>query len=315
MEGTHVLDHWKNLAALLLGAALLAGCGGTSAESASGSGSAAAEETRSVKHAMGTAEVPAHPERVVVLDTGELDDVLALGVKPVGAVRVDVSKDYLSYLGDQTDGIEMVGTIEQPNLEAIAALQPDLILSSTVRHEAIYDQLEAIAPTVLAPDLGDTWKQNFRLYADALNKEQQADRMIEEFEQRAAQIGEDLPEDTTVSLVRFLPGEIRLYSDRSFHGTILEDMGVEVPEPARGEDTYLALSPEQITKADSDAVFVSTYGPEQDTAKAKVVGGPLWRTLDAVRSGHVYSINDDLVSGIGIQAAQVTLDLLEQRLG
>jgi iron complex transport system substrate-binding protein len=306
-----VLTTWTRVCALLMSALLLAACGSGSAEPAEEADSA---QTRTVKHAMGTAEVPVHPKRVVVLDTGELDDTLALGVKPVGAVRIDVSQDFLSYLGDQTDGIEMVGSIAEPNLEAIAALEPDLILSSTVRHEAIYDQLQAIAPTVLAPDLGDTWKQNFRLYADALNKKQQAEQMIAEYEQRAAELGRELPKDATVGIVRFLPGQIRLYSDLSFHGTILADMGVDVPAPARGEDTFLELSPEQVTKADSDQLYVSTYGPEQDTDKATVTTGPLWNTLDAVKQGNVHPLDDDLLSGIGIQAAQQTLDQFEREL-
>lgn len=309
-----MLHTWKRVGALVAGAVMLAACGGNAAESSGGTGGSGGTETRTVKHAMGTAEVPVDPQRVVVLDTGELDDVLALGVKPVGAVRVDVAQDFLSYLGDQTKGIKMVGSIAEPNLEAIAALQPDLILSSTVRHEAIYDQLSSIAPTVLAPDLGDTWKDNFRLYADALNKKQQAEKMISDFEQRAAKIGEQVPHGTTLSLVRFLPDEIRLYSDRSFHGTILTDMGIEVPKPARGEDTFLALSPEQVTQAEADHVFVSTYGPVQDTQRAQVTGGPLWKTLGAVKRGEVHQISDDLVSGIGIQAAQQSLDLFEQHL-
>jgi iron complex transport system substrate-binding protein len=272
-------------------------------------------ETRAVEHAMGTAQVPTDPQRVVVLDTGELDDALALGVKPVGAVRIDVSTDFLSYLGDQTDGIEMVGSISEPNLEKIAALNPDLILSSTVRHEAIYEQLNAIAPTVLAPDLGDTWKENFRLYAEALGKAEEAEQMLADFEERAAALGEDLGTGKTLSIVRFLPGQIRLYSDKSFTGTILTDMGLEVPPAAAGADTFAELSPEQVTKAEADYLYVSTYGPVEDTDQDAVVGGPLWQTLDAVQADEVHELNDDLLSGIGIQAAEQILSQFEEDLG
>jgi iron complex transport system substrate-binding protein len=299
------------IGALLSATALLAACGSTAADES------AAEEpsTRTVEHAMGTAEVPVDPQRVVVLDTGELDDALALGVKPVGAVRIDVSTDFLSYLGDQTEGIEMVGTISEPNLEKIAALEPDLILSSTVRHEAIYEQLNAIAPTVLAPDLGDTWKENFRLYADALNKADEAEEMLADFEERAAALGERIGTGKTLSIVRFLPGQIRLYSDKSFSGVILTDMGLKVPEAAVGADTYAELSPEQVTKAEADYLYVSTYGPEEDTDQQTVMGGPLWKTLSAVEAGQVHRLNDDLMSGIGIQAADQILSQFEEELG
>lgn len=301
--------HALTLTVTVAAAALLASCGEPSSSEES---SAAA--TRQVEHAMGVAEVPADPERVVVLDTGELDDALALGATPVGAVTVDVSTDFLSYLEGQTDGIETVGTISEPNLEKIAALDPDLILSSTVRHEELYDELEAIAPTVLAPDLGDTWKDNFRLYAEALGKSDEAEKMLADFESQARKTGELIGTGSTVSLVRFLPGQIRLYSDQSFSGTILTDMGLEVPASAVGEDTYLELSPEQVTEAEADFVYVSTYGPVNDTDQAKVVGGPLWQRIAAVRAGEVHELDDDLVSGIGIQAAQQILGQLGNEL-
>lgn len=309
MKGNHVRKHLSGVAAMLAAALVLTACGGSS------SGEEAAAETREVKHAKGVAEVPVAPKRVVVLDTGELDDALALGVKPVGAVRVDVATDFLSYLGDQTEGIEEVGTISEPNLEKIAALDPDLILSSTVRHEAIYEQLNAIAPTVLAPDLGDTWKDNFLLYADALNKTDEAKKMLADYESDAAALGKTVGTGKTLSIVRFLPGQIRLYSDKSFSGVILDDMGLTVPEQAVGEDTYLEISPEQVTTAQADHLYVSTYGPEGDTDKAKVLGGPLWQRIPAVESGQVHDINDDLLSGIGIQAAQQILAQFEKELG
>ena len=302
--------HLTQLGVVIAATTLLAACGNTSAGN-----EAEKPATRKVEHAMGVAEVPADPERVVVLDTGELDDTLALGVKPVGAVKIDVSTDFLSYLGDQTEGIEPVGTISEPNLEKIAALEPDLILSSTVRHEAIYGQLNAIAPTVLAPDLGDTWKDNFRLYAEALNKSDEAEQMFEDFETQAAELGEKIGEGKSLSVVRFLPGQIRLYSDKSFSGVVLTDIGLTVPEPAVGEETFLELSPEQVTKAEADYVYVSTYGPVDDTDQAKVTGGPLWKTIPTVKSGSVFHLNDDLISGIGIQAAQEILDQFEKELG
>ena len=116
-------------------AVALTGCGGTG-EVADAEASVATEAAfpRTVEHAMGATDIPARPERVVVLDTGELDSVLSLGVTPVGAVTTAVSQAFLSYLAEGAADVEVVGTIAEPNLEAIAALQPDLILSNKVRH-------------------------------------------------------------------------------------------------------------------------------------------------------------------------------------
>ncbi|HEX8767461.1 MAG TPA: ABC transporter substrate-binding protein, partial [Jatrophihabitans sp.] len=122
---------------------------------------------------MGSTEITGKPERVVVLDTGELDSVLALGVTPVGAVRADATTGLQSYLGERTQNVKMVGTINDPNLEEIAALQPDLILSNKVRHERLYDKLSDIAPTVFAEKVGAVWKDNFALAAEALGREEE----------------------------------------------------------------------------------------------------------------------------------------------
>lgn len=135
--------HLRSLAIALLTAAALSGCGSSTED---GAGPALEEERaleekadgagpRLVEHVMGTTEVPADPERVVVLDTPHLDTALSLGVTPVGSVQSDVAEGLPAYLGGRTEGIEIVGTIEEPDLEAISALDPDLILSSSVRHE------------------------------------------------------------------------------------------------------------------------------------------------------------------------------------
>jgi iron complex transport system substrate-binding protein len=101
---------------------------------------------------MGEAETEGTPGRVVVLDTGELDSAMSLGVTPVGAVEGLGLPSYLEGTGE----IENVGTIEEPTLEKIATLEPDLILSSKFRHEPIYDQLSQIAPTVFTKTPGVT---------------------------------------------------------------------------------------------------------------------------------------------------------------
>ena len=79
---------------------------------------------------MGDVKVPEAPRRVVVLDTAELDSAITLGVRPVGATHVEAESGFLDYLPkDKVSGIKDVGEMMNPNLEAIAALEPDLILT------------------------------------------------------------------------------------------------------------------------------------------------------------------------------------------
>ena len=311
---------------------LLAACGGSGSaggapsasplavSSVAPAGAEASAGTRTVEHAMGTTEVPADVERVVVLDTGELDAVVSLGVTPVGAVTTDVSTSLVQYLEPELADVEPVGTIGEPNLEAIAELRPDLILSNTVRHEDIYDQLSAIAPTVMAPDVGDTWKETLLLAGDALGETEQAEALLAEYEERAAAVGESVtegdPAGLEVSVVRFLPGQIRAYGEASFIGTVLADAGFARPEQQQVDDTFVEVSPEQLGGADADVVFTTVYGEPADTGVGEVTAGPVWANLAAVQRGDVHEVSDDTwMLGIGVTAAQLVLDDVERILG
>ena len=300
----------RGIAALLVTVAAIAAAGCGSSEKQSAEAIEASTE-RTVKHAMGTATVPADPKRVVVLDTGELDSAVTLGVKPVGAVEALPGMGFPEYLGD-LDGVETVGTIEEPNLEKIAALEPDLILSNKIRHEQIYDKLAAIAPTVFAADLGVAWKDSFMLDARALGKEDEAKQLMAAYDERTSSL---LPEGAkpSVSVVRFNAGQLRLYQRGSFIGTILDDIGVRRPEGQQDtEETWLEGSAERIRELDADILVEGTYGPTEDTPRADVVRNPLWDRLTAVKEGNAHEVDDDIwFLGIGLGAANKVLDDLE----
>lgn len=264
---------------------------------------------RSVAHAMGSSCVPETPKRVVVLDTGELDGALSLGVKPVGAVEALSSLGFPAYLADLTDGVELVGTIGEPNLEAILALSPDLILSSRLRHEAIYSQLSEIAPTVFTETVGVTWKENLAVYAEALDKREALALRLGEYQAKLATVRSATDTAQELSVVRFVPGENRAMQKGSFVGTVLEDVGFARPEAQRGDDFMLNVSEEQLDLLDDDAMFVSVFGSADDTELGTFTDSPLWGSLRAVQAGRVYRVSDDhWFLGIGLIGAERVLD-------
>ena len=243
---------------------------------------------------------------------------MTLGVKPVGAVEAIPGEGFPSYL-EGTGEIENVGTIEEPNLEKIAALEPDLILSSKLRHEQIYEQLNQIAPTVFTETTGVTWKENFELHAEALGKTGAARKVEDEYAGRIEEFKEAMGDrlgETEVSVVRFLPGDTRIYQKESFIGTILEDAGLPRP-PSQDVEEFAILnaSEELIPKMGGDAIFVTVYGPEDETTRQKITSDPLWQELEAVRQGRVYEVSDDLwMLGIGYTAANGVIDDLTRHL-
>ncbi|WP_433392472.1 ABC transporter substrate-binding protein [Micromonospora sp. KLBMP9576] len=279
-------------------------------------------QTREITHAMGTTKVPVEPKRIVVLDTDKIDTALSLGVTPVGAATAGEAKSWPTYFGEEKlAGIKEVGVLTEPDLEAINALKPDLILGSKFRQEKFYDELAAIAPTVFTEKVGITWKENFLFDGAALGKEQQAKDMLAAYETRAREFGTKLGDAATreVSIVRFMPTEIRVYGPDSFSGIVLGDTGVGRPERQQltgKEDRRMdRVSPERIGEVDGDVIFVTAYGEKSAAEQTKVTGGTLWKGLSAVKAGKAHVVSDEIwMTGIGVGAANRIIDDLEKYL-
>ncbi|MFB8025848.1 ABC transporter substrate-binding protein [Streptomyces sp. NPDC056465] len=312
---------------LALTAALaLTACGSSGSGSDSGSDGAASSSdgTHTVATAMGNIKVPVAPKRVVVLDTAELDSALTLGVTPVGATHTGTESGFLGYLPeDEVAGIEDVGEMTTPNLEAVAALKPDLILTSKLRHGDVYDELSGIAPTVMTENTGYPWKENFQVHANALGRVPAAEKVIAAYDQHVGEVtealgGKEKAAATEVNVVRFVEGaDIRVYGRRNYIATILADVGLGRPavvDKAKDGFSY-DVSPERIDQADADVVFHSTYGDAEKSKETQTLGSGLWKTMDAVKDGRVFPVEDELwIQGIGYTAADRILDELRADL-
>ncbi|WP_329520035.1 ABC transporter substrate-binding protein [Spirillospora sp. NBC_01491] len=304
----------QGIAVLATAALALTACGGGDSGQADG-------PTRVVEHAMGESKVPEAPKRIVVLDSDKLDTLYSLGLTPVGTALPDQAAGMPKYLGDGYAKIKSVGTLQEPDTEAIAALEPDLILGSRFRQEKFYGELSKIAPTVFTDKVGVTWKQNFLLDAEAVGKKAEGEQKLQAYQDRAKRLGEKLgdPSGLKVSLVRFMPDELRVYGPESFAGIVLGDTGLGRPERQRLADKadkrFAALSPERVDQADGDMIFVAAYGEKAAQEQAEVTAGPLWQKLGAVKAGHAQVVDDETwMTGIGVTAAGRILDDLQKYL-
>lgn len=282
---------------------------------------AAPAAARTVTHAMGTTEVPPAPQRVVVLTNEGTEAVLALGMTPVGAVRSWLGDPWYDHIAERMRGVAMVGTEHAPNLELIAALQPDLILGNKLRQETVYNQLSAIAPTVMSSVLNGAWQENFALYAEALGKADEGRRLLTAFDGRAtalrSALGRGIKEK--VSVVRFMPGAARIYYKDTFSGQILAQVGFSRPAVQDRGAFADQVTKERIPDMDGDRMFYFLYergdGKAVDAAR-DWMREPLWKGLSAVQSGRVHKVSDAIwnTSG-GILSAHMVLDDLVRIYG
>ncbi|MCT4795405.1 ABC transporter substrate-binding protein [Exiguobacterium alkaliphilum] len=291
---------------------VLAACGGS--EETNNSNESAETETRTIEHAMGTAEVPVEPKRVVVLTNEGTEALIALGVKQVGAVKSWNGDPWYPHIETEMTDVTEVGTESEVNLEAIAKLEPDLIIGTKLRQENIYDKLNAIAPTVMSETLKGDWQENFALYANALNLEDKGNDVLADYAQHVedtkAELGDAVNKE--LSVVRFLPGASRIYFTDSFSGVILGDVGVKRPASQDRTEFAEEITMERIPEMDGDHIVYFTYGGADGSKTAEEwQSNQLWKDLAAVKAGEVTEVSDDTwnTSG-GVLSANEVLDEL-----
>lgn len=326
MKGFKSLLAFLSLLSLLL----LAACGNNEKDDAANekdAGDSGEKTSYTVEHAMGTATLDKTPEKVVILTNEGTEALLALGVKPAGAVQSWLGDPWYDHIKDDMEGVEVVGLESEVNLEKIASLKPDLIIGNKLRHEAVYSQLNAIAPTVFSETLRGDWKENFKLYAKALNLEDKGNEVLNDFDSHVAEVKEKLGDKVNqeVSVVRFMAGKSRIYYTDSFSGVIFDQLGFKRAEHQAElftEENQLGklaveVGKEVIPKMDGDVLFYFTYAPAGDKEALNTAeewtNDPLWKNLSAVKNNNAHEVSDAIWNTAGgVIAANAMLDDLEK---
>jgi iron complex transport system substrate-binding protein len=317
MKSIHTLLSLLLVSSLLL----LAACGNAKEEEKNSTTNNDSKESESytVEHAMGTTEIEKTPEKVVILTNEGTEALLSMDVTPVGAVQSWTGDPWYDHIADQMKDVEVVGTESELNIEAIAKLQPDLIIGNKMRQEEQYNQLKEIAPTVMAETLRGNWKENFELYAKALNKEEKGQEVIAEYNQRIEDIKAELGDklDQKISMVRFMAGDVRIYHKDSFSGVILDQLGFARPEGQDVNDfAETGVTKERIPAMDGDALFYFTYDTgdgEANSLEEEWINDPLFQNLEVAKNDKVYEVNDAIWNTAGgVIAANKMLDDIEK---
>jgi iron complex transport system substrate-binding protein len=313
------MTHWLPLTRLkpliklgliaLLTAVLAIGCGSGGPTDPSQLGQTPCQP---IQHAAGETCVPSDIQRVVTLGTPTLANALVLETKPVGGIFYFDKAP--AYLNGKNEGIERVGTGEQPNLEKILALQPDLIIAMN-EWSITHEKLSQIAPTIVDNWQGyQSWKTHFNFVAEALGKTSEAEQIWSSYEQRVQELKSalgDIYKGKTVSFIYLCCGGISVDVSNSFIGTILSDVGLERP-PAQAVETdsgVIILSKERLMDMDGDIIFLAVDEDQDSRMMLKQLQqNPLWQQLNAVKNGQVYPVNLATWRGGNPLAAEAVID-------
>lgn len=266
-----------------------------------------------LRHAAGETPVVADPMRIVVLAGDELDALCALGLQSriVAAALPDGATAQPSYLGTVIHDAAPAGTRSAPDLAAIAAAQPDLILGIAGQD---YPALAAIAPTVFTAASGAAWQDNLRLVGAATGRGGAAEDLINGFTAAARDKG--AANDAThfqASVVQLTDTSLRIWGADNFAASVLAAVGVDRPAAQRFTDKpYVEIpldgSPD-FSAADGDIVYMSFASPAAKDRAPAILDGDAWRKLSANRDNRVFVVNNEVwQTGQGLVAARGILD-------
>lgn len=275
---------------------MLSGCNNSqkTTEAEKTSAKTSNQEIRTIKHEMGETEMKNTPKKIVTLELSFVDSLNALGIKPIG-ISDDNKKEMITKLVGQEMDYTSVGTREQPNLEVISSLQPDLIIADAERHKGIYKDLQKIAPTIVLKSRESTYQENldsFKTIAKAVNKEDAAEKRLSEHEKKIKELKAKLTVDSNMTV---LPAVVRdtsfqAHTSSSYDGELLERMGLK--NAIQQKQPHAEMNLEQLVEIDPDVLLLANNEGKLLTDEWK--DNPLWKDLKAVKNGQVYSVDRDL---------------------
>ena len=244
-------------------------------------------------------EVPVDPKRVITLSLPILEISLSVGKKPVGSASYGTIDGFPDYLGDQTEGIELVGANEW-DFEKIIALDPDLAIMDYFGDQdaEALSLLEQIVPVVTVGEFRENWRYDSAQVAEALNRRDEFKSIEDAYDTRVSELRDELSADwagKTVALLRFRAEDIRILKSNSFAGTVLADLDLHFPNITdSGSGIAEAFSMEQAQLVDVDGLFVvHDSGAEAEPTYVDAMENPVFQLLNVVQRGNVYLVDQE----------------------
>ncbi|WP_137152268.1 siderophore ABC transporter substrate-binding protein [Devosia sp. FKR38] len=246
-----------------------------------------------VAHAQGETTIAQNPQKVITFDFASLDTLDALGVEIAGLPGSNLPE----YLGKYADEKYLkVGTLFEPDYEAVAAAAPDLIIVAG-RSAGAFPELAKIAPTI---DLTNDWtrfeasiKDNSRILGEIFNKTAEVEAMIAALDSKVAAIKAKAPEAGTALVVLTNAAEVTAFGPGSRFGWLHDTLGL-APAGAKvlAETHGDVISFEYFLEANPDWLFAIDRDAATGTgSSAAILDNELVNQINAAKAGHVVTLD------------------------
>lgn len=238
-------------------------------------------------------ELPAEVKNIVAASLESMEDAAMLGIKPVGVL--EVGGKVPAYLASDFEGATLVGNKMEPNAEAILNLDPDVIVGTSKFPEETAEKLKKIQTMIPYSHISTNWKENLTVLAQLAGKEDDAKKIISDYEAKVADAQVKSKEqlaDKQVLIIRVRGGVMYIYPAGVYLNPVLyEDLGAPVPEVVTTAKAQAELSLETLAQVNPDAIFLQFEESEnKDTPKAleELQKNPIFTSLKASQNNEIY---------------------------
>lgn len=261
-----------------------------------------------LKDAKGEITLDKPAEKVVVLEWTFTEDVIALGMQPVGNADNENYKLYVTSEAPLDDSVTDVGKRGEPNLETIAALQPDLIIANLDSHDAIYEQLKGIAPTLIfglypQEGQGDQYtmmEDTFKTIAAAVGKTTEAEKVLADLDAHYAHAKEELAAAGKADFHYVLTqafsyqnaATLRLFADNSLAVQTLDRIGMINDWKLENFEPYgFSSSTVEALPAVQDSNLIYIVQENDNVFTKELRDNSVWNGLNFVKENRTYALS------------------------
>lgn len=247
------------------------------------------------------------PQRIVSLSPSNTEILFALGAgdKVVGVTS------YCDY-PEEVSKVEKVGNFDEPNMELIRKVQPDVVMAGYVKKETV-DALENMGIPVIvteAESFGDIY-QSISVIGEITGTAEEALKIVSGMKNKIAEI-EAKTKDKNKPRVFYLVWKDPLFTAGS--NTFINDVikvagGINVAEKIDGWGNY---STEEMIKDNPDMLIAALHSTDEGMTREDLSKDRIFSLLECVKQGKVYVMPDDnIISRPGPRIVLAIEDMAE----
>lgn len=273
------------LLALML---MLAACGNNSSDDASKKDK---KEKTYTQDSGKKVKIPKDPKRIVVLGATYAGGLKELDANIVGVANIVDDSKVLK------DKFKDVDKVDAENVESVAKLKPDLII--TYNTDKNLKKLNKVAPTIAFDYMKHDYKEQHKELGKIVGKEDKAEDWIKDWEEKTKDDGNEIKdaigEDTTVSIIKDFDKKIYALGKTYGHGSeiLYDSFGLKMPEKvekATKKNDLADISEEQIPEMSGDYVVT----PVAKGADLSFENKDIWKNTEAVKNGKTFKVDEGI---------------------